>query len=61
MWQFPDVSSFNLCNGREKLELERLCGLYDSPTGELDELYWQRRNVVERGASTGLEIYPVTE
>lgn len=57
--QFPDVSSFNLCNGREKLELERLCGLYDSPTGELDELYWQRRNVVERGASTDWKSIPL--
>lgn len=57
--QFPDVSSFNLCNGYEKLELERLCGLYDSPTGANDELYWQRRNVVERGASTDWKSIPL--
>ncbi len=57
--QFPDVSSFDLCNGLEKLELERLCGIYDSPNGEYDELYWQRRNAVERGVLTDWKSIPL--
>lgn len=56
---FPDVSSFNLCNGAEKLELERLYGVYDSPTGEFDELYWKRKNIVERGALTDWKAIPL--
>ena len=35
--QFPDVSSFNLCNAEQKLELERLYGRYESANGSLDE------------------------
>ena len=57
--QFPDVSSFDLCDGREKLELERLFGLYDSPQGKRDELYWQRRSIVERGVYTDWKSIPL--
>ena len=57
--QFPDVSSFNLCNAWEKLELERLCGLYDSNKGARDEAYWKRRNIVERGVSTDWKSIPL--
>lgn len=57
--QFPDVSSFNLCDGAEKLELERLCGIYDSKTGDKDELYWQRINAVERGVFTDWKSIPL--
>lgn len=57
--QFPDVSSFNLCNSWEKLELERLCGLYDSKQGVQDELYWQRKNMVERGVFTDWKSIPL--
>lgn len=57
--QFPDVSSFNLCNGEEKLALEQLYGVYDSKTGEFDDLYWKRMNIVARGASTDWKSIPL--
>lgn len=57
--QFPDVSSFNLCNAEEKLELERLFGLYDSKSGEYDELYWKRKEIVNRGAFTDWKSIPL--
>ena len=57
--QFPDVSSFNLCNGEEKWALEQLYGVYDSPTGERDELYWKRKSIVERGAVTDWKSIPL--
>ena len=28
--ELPDLSDYNVCNAAEKLELERLCGVYDS-------------------------------
>lgn len=28
--ELPDLSDYNICNAAEKLELERLCGVYDS-------------------------------
>ena len=31
MFSFPDLTSLRLCNAEEKLELERLAGLYDPP------------------------------
>lgn len=36
---YPDLSSFNLCTPEQKLELERLAGLYDTEDGSLDEAY----------------------
>lgn len=47
--ELPDLSSYNLMNAREKLETERLAGLYDSNTPEIDPYtngYYQRLNNV---------------
>ena len=53
--ELPDLSSYNLMNAREKLETERLAGLYDSNTPEIDpytNVYYQRRNNVLTGVDT---------
>ena len=53
--ELPDLSSYNLMNAREKLETERLAGLYDSNTPEIDPYtngYYQRRNNVLTGVDT---------
>ncbi|MCD7710096.1 MAG: SusC/RagA family TonB-linked outer membrane protein, partial [Porphyromonadaceae bacterium] len=58
--QFPDFSDYNLLNASQKLEYERLAGLYDangaisSTTGlpsqyELDELYNSRYKAIRMG------------
>ncbi len=46
---FADLSSYDLCNARQKLELERIAGLYDSSSGELDETYFDRLAIVSGG------------
>ena len=53
--ELPDLSSYNLMNAREKLEAERLAGLYDSNTPEIDPYtngYYQRLNNVLTGVDT---------
>ena len=53
--ELPDLSSYNLMNAREKLETERLEGLYDSNTPEIDPYtngYYQRLNNVLTGVDT---------
>lgn len=61
--QFPILSDYNVLNAREKLEYERLAGLYDakgaiSPTTglprqyEYDELYNQRYQLIARGLNS---------
>ena len=51
----PDLSTYTLMNAREKLETERLAGLYDSNTPEIDPYtngYYQRLNNVLTGVDT---------
>lgn len=53
--ELPDLSSYNLVNAREKLDTERLAGLYDSNTPEIDPYtngYYQRLNNVLTGVDT---------
>lgn len=53
--ELPDLSSYNLMNAREKLKTERLAGLYDSNTPEIDPYtngYYQRLNNVLTGVDT---------
>ena len=53
--ELPELSSYNLMNAREKLETERLAGLYDSNTPEIDPYtngYYQRLNNVLTGVDT---------
>ncbi len=51
----PDLSSYNLMNASEKLEAERLAGLYDSGApwvSPYTDGYYQRLNNVIRGVDT---------
>ena len=54
----PDLRDYNLMNAAEKLEFERLAGVYIYPTGgmegqmEYDELYNKRLQEVHRGVNT---------
>lgn len=53
--ELPDLSSYNLMNAREKLETERLAGLYDSNTPEIAPYtngYYQQLNNVLTGVDT---------
>lgn len=54
--QFPDFKDYNILNGRDKLEYERLAGLYSSedPTQQYiqDSLYNERYKIVSAGMST---------
>ncbi len=49
---FPDLSDYDLMNAEQKLELERVSGLYDSPIGAYDELYNQKLALVNSGVNT---------
>lgn len=51
-FSFPDLSSMNLCNAEEKLELERLAGLYESANGSLDRAYAYKLQNVRKGIDT---------
>lgn len=52
-FSIPDLSSYNLCNAEQKLELERLAGLYDSSTdGTLDQAYDYKLQNIRKGVNT---------
>ena len=40
--QFADVSSFDLCNPRQKLELEKRWGIYEDVTGLSEVDYYEK-------------------
>ena len=48
----PDLSSMNLCNAAQKLELERQAGLYESDNGAMDKAYAYKLQNVRRGVNT---------
>ena len=48
---YPDLSSFNLCTPSQKLELERLAGLYDTSDGSLDEAYAYKLEKIRQGVN----------
>lgn len=48
----PDLSSFNLTNASQKLELERLAGLYDTADGSMDKAYAYKLKNVRQGVNT---------
>lgn len=51
-FSIPDLSSFNLTNPEQKLELERLAGLYDKADGSLDEAYDYKLQRIRAGVGT---------
>lgn len=52
----PDLSGYNLLNSKQKLEYERLAGLYTGTSGDeqyrLDQLYADRYQIVRSGVDT---------
>lgn len=48
-FSIPDLSSFNLMDAAEKLEFEKLAGLYDSSNGSLDRAYDYKLQNVRAG------------
>lgn len=58
-FKFADLSSTNLCNAEQKLELERLAGLYDKADGSLDQTYFDRLAVVSSGRNIDWISKPV--
>lgn len=51
-YQIPDLHFFNLTNSAQKLEVERLAGLYDTGTGSMDEAYAWKLQQVRKGVNT---------
>lgn len=57
-FDFADLSDYNLMNSREKLEFERLAGVYKDNTNDpfnqikLDDLYNSRLREIEQGVDT---------
>lgn len=56
---FPDVSSFNLCSPMQKLQLEKLFGKYDDPTGMKDEEYNEKLKRINSGVNTDWKSIPL--
>lgn len=56
---FADLSSYDLCNARQKLELERLAGLYKSTSGELDQSYFDKLAIINAGTDIDWLSKPV--
>ena len=51
-FSIPDLSSFNLTNAAQKLDLERLAGLYDTDDGSMDRAYAYKLQNVRKGVDT---------
>ncbi len=49
---FADLGSYDICDAAQKLELERLAGLYDDPAGRLDQSYYDKLALVSGGIDT---------
>ena len=58
-FSFADLSSYDLCNAAQKLELERLSGLYKSPSGALDQSYYDKLAIVNSGTDIDWISKPV--
>ncbi len=62
-FSFADLSDYNLMNAREKLEYEKLAGLYSHTNinqyEKLQEIYNERRKLVESGVNTDWIKLPI--
>lgn len=58
-FSFADLSSYDLCNAAQKLELERMAGLYTSNTGELDKQYYDKLALISGGTDIDWISKPV--
>ena len=57
--QFADVSSFDLCDPAEKLELEKRWGVYEDVTGKLQQEYYRKLEQINRGVNTDWKSIPL--
>lgn len=51
-FSIPDLSSYNLANAAQKLDFERLAGLYSTSDGSMDRAYDYKLQNVRRGVDT---------
>lgn len=51
-FSIPDLSSFNMTNSEQKLEVERLAGLYDTTDGSRDQAYDWKLQQIRKGVNT---------
>jgi len=51
-FSIPDLSSYNLANAAQKLDFERLAGLYTTSDGSMDRAYDYKLKNVRRGVDT---------
>lgn len=58
-FSFADLSSYDLCNASQKLELERMAGLYTTTDGSLDQSYYNKLKLVNSGINTDWKSKPV--
>ncbi len=58
-FSFADLSSYDLCNAAQKLELERMAGLYTTKNGSLDQNYYDKLALVNSGVNTDWASKPV--
>lgn len=58
-FSFADLSSYNYCNAAQKLELEKLAGLYTSTDGSLDKSYYEKLALVSSGQDTDWKSKPI--
>ncbi len=56
---FADLSSYDLCNARQKLEFEKLAGLYKSSDGNLDQSYYDKLALISAGTDIDWISKPV--
>lgn len=58
--EMPDLRDYNLANAAEKLEIERLAGLFDN-TNLGDEIndYNEKYSLIQRGVDTDWMVYPL--
>ena len=56
---FADLSSYDYCNAAQKLELEKLAGLYTSTDGSLDKSYYEKLALVSSGQNTDWKSKPI--
>lgn len=56
---FADLGSYDVMNAAQKLELERMAGLYSSTDGSLDQSYYDKLALVSSGVDTDWKTKPV--
>lgn len=59
--EMPDLRDYNLANAREKLEIERLAGLFDDPEDMTWEIFHYNKKLAEiqRGIDTNWMVLPL--